>query len=185
MMPSGLAREEKYRTEERRVGKEGRYWRDWSSDVCSSDLFTILDFDQQAAALAIGIQKFFQAHDAFRFGSRRKISGEIHGLHLGALEIVDMLAGQAYLAEKPVVPEHGDFIATELHVGFYAINGIFQSLVESRAGVFRRLLIGATGSKDHGFSHGSSSMNRFMETLSAAKFGLYIRRRRIPALRFF
>src|SRR3712207_6025505 len=26
------------RTEERRVGKECRYWRDWSSDVCSSDL---------------------------------------------------------------------------------------------------------------------------------------------------
>src|SRR3712207_1134983 len=26
------------RSEERRVGKEGRYWRDWSSDVCSSDL---------------------------------------------------------------------------------------------------------------------------------------------------
>src|ERR1035437_6305994 len=31
----GFAR---YRSEERRVGKEGRYWRDWSSDVCSSDL---------------------------------------------------------------------------------------------------------------------------------------------------
>src|ERR1035437_204527 len=26
------------RSQERRVGKEGRYWRDWSSDVCSSDL---------------------------------------------------------------------------------------------------------------------------------------------------
>src|ERR1035437_162320 len=26
------------RSEERRVGEEGRYWRDWSSDVCSSDL---------------------------------------------------------------------------------------------------------------------------------------------------
>src|SRR5947209_3125369 len=26
------------RSEERRVGKEVRYWRDWSSDVCSSDL---------------------------------------------------------------------------------------------------------------------------------------------------
>src|ERR1035437_7315511 len=25
------------RSEERRVDKEGRYWRDWSSDVCSSD----------------------------------------------------------------------------------------------------------------------------------------------------
>src|SRR5947209_8728021 len=28
------------RSEERRVGKECRYWRDWSSDVCSSDLPT-------------------------------------------------------------------------------------------------------------------------------------------------
>src|ERR1035437_2684025 len=27
-----------YRSEERRVGTECRYWRDWSSDVCSSDL---------------------------------------------------------------------------------------------------------------------------------------------------
>src|ERR1035437_9173077 len=26
------------RSEERRVGEESRYWRDWSSDVCSSDL---------------------------------------------------------------------------------------------------------------------------------------------------
>src|SRR5947209_135352 len=26
------------RSEERRVGKGTRYWRDWSSDVCSSDL---------------------------------------------------------------------------------------------------------------------------------------------------
>src|ERR1035437_4588817 len=26
------------RSEERRVGEECRYWRDWSSDVCSSDL---------------------------------------------------------------------------------------------------------------------------------------------------
>src|SRR3712207_1692311 len=28
------------RSEERRDGKKGRYWRDWSSDVCSSDLWT-------------------------------------------------------------------------------------------------------------------------------------------------
>src|SRR5947209_3688851 len=28
-----------FRSEERRVGKECRYWRDWSSDVCSSDLW--------------------------------------------------------------------------------------------------------------------------------------------------
>src|SRR5581483_6081878 len=28
----------KERSEERRVGKECRYWRDWNSDVCSSDL---------------------------------------------------------------------------------------------------------------------------------------------------
>src|SRR5947209_7802458 len=30
------------RSEERRVGKECRYWRDWSSDVCSSDLICSL-----------------------------------------------------------------------------------------------------------------------------------------------
>src|ERR1035437_6222468 len=29
------------RSEERRVGKECRYWRDWSSDVCSSDLSAV------------------------------------------------------------------------------------------------------------------------------------------------
>src|ERR1035437_6403716 len=29
------------RSEERRVGQEGRYWRDWSSDVCSSDLGSV------------------------------------------------------------------------------------------------------------------------------------------------
>src|SRR5438445_249539 len=29
------------RSEERRVGKECRYWRDWSSDVCSSDLLLL------------------------------------------------------------------------------------------------------------------------------------------------
>src|SRR5450759_4971081 len=85
--------------------------------------------------------------------------GEIHGLQLGMIEIVDMLAGQAYLAEKPVVPEHGNFIATELHVGFDAIEGIFQRLVESRAGVFRRLLVGATVSEDHGFGHGVFCIN--------------------------
>src|ERR1035437_2130015 len=36
-----------YRSEERRGGKEGRYWRDWSSDVCSSDL----------AAHAVGVDE--------------------------------------------------------------------------------------------------------------------------------
>src|ERR1035437_7570796 len=30
------------RSEERRVGKECRYWRDCSSDVCSSDLTSIM-----------------------------------------------------------------------------------------------------------------------------------------------
>src|SRR5947209_3835780 len=39
MQPSLL--ESTIRSEERRVGKEGRYWRDWSSDVCSSDLACI------------------------------------------------------------------------------------------------------------------------------------------------
>src|SRR5947209_5127420 len=31
------------RSEERRVGKECRYWRDWSSDVCSSDLRALVE----------------------------------------------------------------------------------------------------------------------------------------------
>src|ERR1035437_5640251 len=34
----GLPRYDARRSEERRVGKEWRSWRDWSSDVCSSDL---------------------------------------------------------------------------------------------------------------------------------------------------
>src|SRR5947209_5143828 len=37
------------RSEERRVGKEWRYWRDWSSDVCSSDLATVGDQSQRTA----------------------------------------------------------------------------------------------------------------------------------------
>src|SRR3712207_2202541 len=36
------------RSEERRVGKECRYWRDWSSDVCSSDLDKALVASTQA-----------------------------------------------------------------------------------------------------------------------------------------
>src|SRR3712207_3395098 len=39
--PAGPGRAEiqrSERSEERRVGKACRYWRDWSSDVCSSDL---------------------------------------------------------------------------------------------------------------------------------------------------
>src|ERR1035437_748104 len=42
----------KDRSEERRVGKEGRYWRDWSSDVCSSDLYRQLSRAISAAQLA-------------------------------------------------------------------------------------------------------------------------------------
>src|SRR5947209_498593 len=37
------------RSEERRVGKEERYWRDWSSDVCSSDLFGVRGVISDAA----------------------------------------------------------------------------------------------------------------------------------------
>src|ERR1035437_5754838 len=40
------------RSEERRVGKEGRYWRDWSSDVCSSDLYSKM-------------MAFWQGHDVY------------------------------------------------------------------------------------------------------------------------
>src|SRR5581483_10260765 len=47
---------ESVRSEERRVGKECRYWRDWSSDVCSSDLLGFLDrlvagFDERLGVL--------------------------------------------------------------------------------------------------------------------------------------
>src|SRR5438445_170997 len=35
------------RSEERRVGKECRYWRDWSSDVCSSDLIRVRDLSSR------------------------------------------------------------------------------------------------------------------------------------------
>src|ERR1035437_144432 len=37
------------RSEERRVGEEGRYWRDWSSDVYSSDLHSLWAVSQPAA----------------------------------------------------------------------------------------------------------------------------------------
>src|ERR1035437_8407590 len=44
------------RSEERRVGKECRYWRDWSSDVCCSDLqaflIAFLDLDLYANLVA-------------------------------------------------------------------------------------------------------------------------------------
>src|SRR5947209_8084372 len=38
-----------FRSEERRVGKEWRYWRDWSSDVCSSDLAQLYQEQWRAA----------------------------------------------------------------------------------------------------------------------------------------
>src|ERR1035437_8818793 len=45
------------RTEERLVGQEGRYWRDWSSDVCSSDLLNgIRTAALDAAALVRRLQ---------------------------------------------------------------------------------------------------------------------------------
>src|SRR4029453_7957172 len=45
----GLSEEERraFRSEERRVGKEGRSLCDWSSDVCSSDLGLLVRIDEQ------------------------------------------------------------------------------------------------------------------------------------------
>src|SRR3712207_3340025 len=39
------------RSEKRRVGEKWRYWRDWSSDVCSSDL--VVGQDARVAGLAL------------------------------------------------------------------------------------------------------------------------------------
>src|SRR3712207_4091367 len=47
--PSAASRS---RSEERRVGKECRSWRDWSSDVCSSDLMSVPSAGNAANALA-------------------------------------------------------------------------------------------------------------------------------------
>src|SRR5947209_8181612 len=47
-----VAKELLKRSEERRVGKESRYWRDWSSDVCSSDLL---------AQCSLTVARFFLA----------------------------------------------------------------------------------------------------------------------------
>src|SRR5947209_8002994 len=59
------------RSEERRVGKECRYWRDWSSDVCSSDL---------PGALFLPIL----AHPGLPALSRSRISaGEGEGCNIG------------------------------------------------------------------------------------------------------
>src|SRR5947209_4894459 len=43
------------RSEERRVGKECRYWRDWSSDVCSSDLLPLVVMMNKGSASAAEI----------------------------------------------------------------------------------------------------------------------------------
>jgi len=85
--------------------------------------------------------------------------GEIHRPQLGMIEIIDVFHGQAEFVEKAVVPEHGHFIAAELHIRFDAIDGVFQRPVESGAGVFRRFLIGAAVGEDQGSSgvvHASS-----------------------------
>src|SRR5258707_256282 len=57
------------RSEKRRVGEEWRYWRDWSSDVCSSDLAAL-----RAKMHDDGVQPVL-AH----FGAQRRIAAGIFG----------------------------------------------------------------------------------------------------------
>jgi hypothetical protein len=65
----------------------------------------VLDLEQQAATIEAGIEKFLQAHDSIRFGSRRIMRGEIHRLQPRAIEIVDVLEGKTHLAEQAVIPQ--------------------------------------------------------------------------------
>src|SRR5215217_1423215 len=62
-------------SEERRVGKECRYWRDWSSDVCSSDLAAngaIGQGDDLGGELP-GAGRRVRADDGVRFPGRRGV----------------------------------------------------------------------------------------------------------------
>ena len=54
----------------------------------------ILDLDQQAATLAIGIQRFLQAHDAFRLGTHRIMRGKIRCLQLFRRHLVGAAVGE-------------------------------------------------------------------------------------------
>ena len=74
--------------------------------------------------------------------------GEIHLSQLGVIEVVDMFEGKAELVEEPVVPQHGHFIAAELHVRFDAVYRIGKRPVKSGASVFRRFFIGAAMGED-------------------------------------
>src|ERR1035437_7311130 len=54
------------RSEERRVGKECRSWRDWSSDVCSSDLEPIERSARATRTVKIAlVGKYIQLEDAY------------------------------------------------------------------------------------------------------------------------
>src|SRR5438445_8216 len=66
------------RSEERRVGKDGRYWRDWSSDVCSSDLV-----GADAVLECVGTQEsMMQATHSTRPGGSVGYVGVPHGVEL-------------------------------------------------------------------------------------------------------
>ena len=144
----------------------------------------ILDLQQQAAAHAIGREEFAQAHHALGLFRVSKVRGEIHRLQLDIIEVVDTLAGQAELVEKAVVPQHGDLVAAELDVGLDAVDGIDERPVERAARILRRLPVRAAMGEDQCPLHGNPSMNFCMETSSAAKCGLTIKRRNRPRPRF-
>src|SRR5947209_8036624 len=52
----------------RRVGKESRYWRDWSSDVCSSDL----RFPEKRKARERGATVDLRAREPFQTRRQRR-----------------------------------------------------------------------------------------------------------------
>src|SRR3712207_6355181 len=79
------------RSEERCVGKECRSWRDWSSDVCSSDL------EEQAAAEHVGAA----AEELRRGGGADGVAADIDARPVeGVLlfHVVDDVEGEAEAA---------------------------------------------------------------------------------------
>src|ERR1035437_7692420 len=77
-----------HRSEERRVGKECRYWRDWSSDVCSSDLLIAARLVQAVGGGAIIPVATAAASHLFEGNARPRALGII-----GALTFLGMAAG--------------------------------------------------------------------------------------------
>src|SRR3712207_8571889 len=59
-----------------------RYWRDWSSDVCSSDLGRLLEFIMTAPLIVaqwINAEYYFSTVDPERYGSGSKVYHNVTG----------------------------------------------------------------------------------------------------------